>query len=44
MKPADLDCAQPHSVLPFHVALPTDLTVAVLCVGEIFQPGPARAG
>ena len=42
VKPADLDCAQAQSFLPSNVALPTDLTVAVLCVGEIGSPGRAR--
>jgi hypothetical protein len=38
---ADLDCAQPETYLPSEVALPTDLAVAVLCVGELHRPGGA---
>ena len=42
VKPADLDCAQPESFLPTQVAVPTDLAVAVLCVGPTQDPGRAR--
>ncbi len=42
VEPADLDCGRPPSTLPSAVALPTDLAVAVLCFGEVRDPGRAR--
>jgi len=42
VKPADLDCAQPENYTPAHVALSTDLAIAVLCIGPTQSPGRAR--